>query len=819
MVINFLQIRRPAIVPSLQKIPDRRSTTADGQPSAFADDIDHLRSYGRDNHESLGQLLFHFFRHYGYVVDYGAFVISVKEGRLLPRKEKGWDASNWATNKEARSSLCVEEPFNTPRNLGNSADDFAWTGIHKEIRRAFDLIKDGSNLEQCCEQYIFPPESKSTTLFQRPTPKLPVLRRSASQQAAANTNGQGRSVHNAPRNSRNPANQRSNNRRASSGANFTAQRVPYTMSPPVGPIPADYSSASRMSMDQLQEQLYRQYNYLQAQQEALRSQLIQQQQQTQAQLHAQAQAIAASPRQHRTSFTTAMPPLQGQHVLDAQAGTSPLLPGSLYHYPARYPPPSPLAQSRTTEEATTSPSSPLQSSTLPSIQRGVHRNSVTGGSTSLARSQSQPGRSFPNLLTLQGLAHPGYDVSGALGSPYMVTRPTQGYPQLQANGTIRQANGILYTDTAMPKEYVGYYVGQSPQLLPQFQAGNLPQMSQLPGQSTPQTSTRRISPENVVTQGMPNGLYRSSRTPSPPGLETLQPSSSVGSSVQHSGQRVQPPRLAVGTGPVIVNGSNTAYPTSNSPITSLAGTMPTAPSRPAVFGLGVDVRDTDMNEKLRELSLDRLNASANGYFQHHQPPPALDLVSSKPVEQSSKDKTGTPRRDASSANHYSLAQMGDRIAHARNMPPLSLSASNGHPASSTDSAVSPINSAAPVLSPVEELRTPSPILNRGVDLPRPGAFRAWSHPAPISSEKAGRDERDTSTKENHTPRSNGATPRHQSPHNSAEAPRAQQTTATNGWQPAPSRKGHKKSKSITAKKNIGMGGEPLPANEADRKGG
>ncbi|KAH0051344.1 hypothetical protein KCU60_g24660, partial [Aureobasidium melanogenum] len=64
---------------------------------------------------------------------------------------------------------------------------------------------------------------------------------------------------------------------------------------------------------------------------------------------------------------------------------------------------------------------------------------------------------------------------------------------MQPNGPVRQANGVFPTETAMPKEYVGYYVGQSPQLVPQFQSGNLVQVPQL--RDIAPLPDRRISPE------------------------------------------------------------------------------------------------------------------------------------------------------------------------------------------------------------------------------------------------------------------------------------------------------------------------------------
>ncbi|KAJ9639351.1 hypothetical protein H2199_006384 [Coniosporium tulheliwenetii] len=141
MILNFLQTREPPILPALHQIPDHRSVNGTGQRSDFADDLDALHGFGSANTETLGQLLFHFFRRYGHEIDYGASVVSVRHGKLLTRQEKGWDINS--LTKEARNRICVEEPFNTSRNLGNSADPTASRGIHLEIRRAFSLLADG----------------------------------------------------------------------------------------------------------------------------------------------------------------------------------------------------------------------------------------------------------------------------------------------------------------------------------------------------------------------------------------------------------------------------------------------------------------------------------------------------------------------------------------------------------------------------------------------------------------------------------------------------------------------------------------------------
>ena len=80
LIINFLQTRQPPILPALHNLPCREIDSTTGQPShsGFADDVNQLRGFGEANGETIGQLLFHFFRQYAYEVDYEKEVISVR---------------------------------------------------------------------------------------------------------------------------------------------------------------------------------------------------------------------------------------------------------------------------------------------------------------------------------------------------------------------------------------------------------------------------------------------------------------------------------------------------------------------------------------------------------------------------------------------------------------------------------------------------------------------------------------------------------------------------------------------------------------------
>ncbi|KAL0140619.1 hypothetical protein V8B55DRAFT_1509024 [Mucor lusitanicus] len=142
MIINFLQQRQPPILPVLHKIESEGK-----DEDYFYDDVEKLKDFGLANKESLGGLLFAFFRRFAIEFDYDEQVVSVRQGRYLTKKEKGWDTGR---NK---MSLCVEEPFNVGRNLGNSADIASVHGLRCEFQRFLDLLIAGDDLEFICSLY------------------------------------------------------------------------------------------------------------------------------------------------------------------------------------------------------------------------------------------------------------------------------------------------------------------------------------------------------------------------------------------------------------------------------------------------------------------------------------------------------------------------------------------------------------------------------------------------------------------------------------------------------------------------------------------
>lgn len=183
MIIAFLQLRTPPVAPTLHALPFKRPRP-NGEPSEFADNLKKLKDYGKPNSSSVADLLIQFFRFYSFEFNYDKYVLSVRSGTLKTKVEKGWTHAG-------NNQLCVEEPFNTSRNLGNTADSYAFRGLHQELRRAFDFLVE-AKFKEACEPYVFPKEEERPT-FRRPQAQSkPVMVRSASQTNTGIGSGSGR---------------------------------------------------------------------------------------------------------------------------------------------------------------------------------------------------------------------------------------------------------------------------------------------------------------------------------------------------------------------------------------------------------------------------------------------------------------------------------------------------------------------------------------------------------------------------------------------------------------------------------------------------
>ena len=575
MIINFLQTRNPPVLPCLHHRPHQRLVDAEGKMSSFADDIETLRGFGNANKESTAQLLFHFFRHYAHEIDFDKHVISVREGSLILKQAKKWHLMQ-------NNRLCVEEPFNIERNLGNTVDDISFRGVHLELRRAFDLLSH-ANLKECCEQYIFPPVEEKIWSKPEPQPR-PVLSRSHSQSGRAGKNG-GSGARGGHSNSRHRAGNQS--RRASSAAvtnhmAFKSNVLPQGLTNGLG------SSNERASGQQIQAQLLREMSYLQAQEAQLRLQLHQREQANiRLQLTAQNQG---QPHQARG-------PIYPHHLnLEGLARQNSQYSGPM-SAPLRNDHPifSLLSSNRPVQRTVapslpavrTNPSSPSMAPAklvLPEVRRGLHRSTTTDNSFGTLRSHSQP----PGDMR----AHAQAARPSQIGLPYPTPQGSmlgfnswhqlqQAYLQNQQFAEMQQAHVFAAMSPSLGStkadshgderntrhpEYVGYYVDQSPLIRPH----NFPNFPPIPAYNDLAQFSRGVSPSMTRLRS------HSSRSPSPSSFPSGDKSLSFYSAasaqsntplLRGSANGVTPRR----SGPIIIDGSSETSTEYGTPLASQSG--------------------------------------------------------------------------------------------------------------------------------------------------------------------------------------------------------------------------------------------------------
>eukprot|EP01087_Luapelamoeba_hula_P005379 TRINITY_DN1545_c0_g1_i2.p1 TRINITY_DN1545_c0_g1~~TRINITY_DN1545_c0_g1_i2.p1 ORF type:complete len:466 (-),score=47.91 TRINITY_DN1545_c0_g1_i2:17-1414(-) len=160
LVINFLQRRDPPVLPCLQRHPatcnvdELPKVLVRGHNCYFYNDLIRLRAYGDRNNESLGVLLFEFFRHYALHFDYAHSVVSIRTARLLDKQEKSWDKPSDTPRDNHHFS--IEDPFDLDHDLGRVIDPHSLRDIQAEFERGFTLLSHNADLEHLCLKYIPP---------------------------------------------------------------------------------------------------------------------------------------------------------------------------------------------------------------------------------------------------------------------------------------------------------------------------------------------------------------------------------------------------------------------------------------------------------------------------------------------------------------------------------------------------------------------------------------------------------------------------------------------------------------------------------------
>ncbi|EWZ52212.1 uncharacterized protein FOBCDRAFT_450 [Fusarium oxysporum Fo47] len=511
LIIAFLQLRSPPVLPALHQSP-HKLPKPDGTTPDFADDIDKLAGYGKKNKSSTAELLFQFFRFYAHEFDYDKHVLSVRHGKLITKHEKKW---HYAINNQ----LCVEEPFNTSRNLGNTADDYSFRGLHMELRRAFDLISV-ANFEEACEQYVFPKEEER--VWSRPAPQpRPALLRSSSQ---THSGRGGRGNHRGGRHNNNYRGGNSN-RRASAGVpQFDANNNNMFMQP------------VNMAQD-LQWYQNQQFQFQYAQQDLMTQMALHQENMRllyasqspafmQHQAQAQAQAMGQQQQQQRMSTSTGSGQQQPQQTSDRSRTNSfdnpplsaPIRPDLYALYGMTLGTPF-FPQAGTSYG--TYPSSPASTSgATQDFRRPLQRNGInneTGvqGSNSALRSHSQPASRSPSTAQ----AAPGYFGAQSYNGPSH-SRGVNGnpIPSFMSDDTEFDETPKAHTDSPQSEEgKYSVYLSESPspskQPQPQAVMNGLG-FGDVSGQSP---GRRRLSTDQLPQTILDRRMKRTSRSPSPLG--------------------------------------------------------------------------------------------------------------------------------------------------------------------------------------------------------------------------------------------------------------------------------------------------------------
>lgn len=696
MIIYFLQTRNTPILPALHQRPHAK-IPANGSEATFADDLDTLQGFGKKNKETLGQLLFYFFRFYGHEFDYEKYVISVRNGKQISKVEKKWQLAN-------NNRLCVEEPFNTNRNLGNTADDTSFRGLHMEIRRAFDLVSK-ANLEECCEQFHYPKEEER--VWERPPPKPRPVLRSTSQSNRGGRNGNNRGGRQSNQHNRNSNG--NNNRRASS-AGFDGN-LPYIPQTAPRHMTAQDIWIQQAAQAQLHNDLFATFSVLQAQENNLRLQLYNQ---SQGFLQAQqGQVYPQSPSQS-SSGTIKQQATDRNRTSSFDQGplTAPLR-QDMYFYPMGYP-----APVYTYQTPSTNPSSPSLSSAVPELRRSMHRSSVANGSgaggqsNSSFRSHSQPPvRSASAQHSLQGSSVP----SPGLGI-YQSMRQANGVPipNFIADENLEHATATTGPpDDTTPKEYVGYYFNNA---APSTRRESLA----IPAFGDLAHNRRRLSTDQLP-QSILDRLKRPSRSPSPLGHDRSYSHSTpiMTNSPQHGISSANLRTLNT-QAPLVVNGSNAPAPV------SIPNWQASVHGASTTEEHANDVAVGSMD------SASQVSGTPSEMFESDQDFPGL----ATPKDSQSRDRPGLPcvvngsnsqMSEISALTGLTVDGVAAGLANglvakdSGNIPPR-LSPNSRNRLARQNGGMSPLDIGAghgdgvrddlPHLSPVYETRTPSPTANR-----------------------------------------------------------------------------------------------------------
>ncbi|KAF9427861.1 Glucosaminyl phosphatidylinositol (GlcN-PI) nositol acylation protein [Podila epigama] len=179
LVIHLLQQR--GVLPNLQATVEGNGGIpywdCQGFNRYFFEDIFKLSRYWQPTPESLkqsvGQLLYEFFRYYATEFHYRDDVVSIRKGELLTKEAKEWTKDHTQAEAEGKQSgvknrylFCIEDPFETDHNVGRPVDRYSLFTIRGEFMRAAKILSKGSEgaiARLCMERHVPAPVEKTRT--------------------------------------------------------------------------------------------------------------------------------------------------------------------------------------------------------------------------------------------------------------------------------------------------------------------------------------------------------------------------------------------------------------------------------------------------------------------------------------------------------------------------------------------------------------------------------------------------------------------------------------------------------------------------------
>jgi Cid1 family poly A polymerase len=770
---------------------------------AFDKSIESFQGYGSKNADSLGVLLFQFFRYYGHEIDFETSVMSVRAGKVITKLEK-----NWHFLQDNR--LCVEEPFNTSRNLGNTADDTSVRGIHLELRRAFKMVSE-AQLARCCDEYEPPsnlidevrPFERQSASSRRPTIAYPAAT-------------MGRAGRGGGRGGRPNSLQRSSNtaRRASSAS---TRGYAYSQTLPLGNniTQTDLSLQAQRHQYLLHDQLFLQYQYLQAQERELRAQLHQQ-------ALLQGRMMPTSPYPHISLPYGALPGSQ-EELLRARAAIISQAPLTAPIRPQGFALSSSYGGRTPTYGATTNPPSPLLQTIIPDSRRTYRRSSVTNGSSGGSlRAHSQPPRPLPSPLSLPSAFDTHNEQTSRMSYNSARDSAVSSGSAQELADALTGAQRRFYQSTSSDRrgsEYIGYYIGHSPPL-PMYSRSVI---------GSPFTTTTGLGIQNgsispqVLAQLPSNPLsippLNSNLARSPPtGPETTRSEPSGEPRFPEASKR--PSALSrSNSGPVVVNRSVERKQERRQSAMNLHASLNTTTfDASASDDVAVDTPTSsdDFSEGISEAQIadEKIPTQVS-----HATLTGLSAGQTV-LERISQPLNG----HTDSFDKVSGSTLSDGRYSRENRLPAAEETESTNPSASTLGAEKPLNeqqfrARAFQLSPVKEVRTPSPNRSRQLqpveDIPQGASKQKSKGKAKQKKSSLSSVDQSEDKTEALTPQPNGLICSSQITNPLSGK------VSVNGWQTQKKKSKHKKgSKSETDLKTVNpAGGESLPLNEFMRKGG